>query len=207
MTTETTDRPLYTLREDWDAFSEEVEKCRFSGPCAADKLLLLSKRVGSKRLKTVTRLLKGVRSFGCKVEFDCVEDGADTPFEPDDSCNGVFMELDHWIHLDLGKMKYWKNVEEVLAHEAVHLCQCVVFKGDRTGDDDMEISMDRIWSFYDTEKYRKWLDDTSEEEFPIYEVEAYSEMHRPKGVACSLEYLHSRPELWEGTYYCPAFPE
>jgi hypothetical protein len=200
---QTTKEPqFYTLREDWNDFAEEVERCDFSGPSASSKLLALSKRVKSKRLKTVTRLLKGVRSFGCLVEFDSEEDELETPFTDSDGCNGVFTEKDQWIHLNMDLIRSWKGLEEVLAHEAVHLCQNVVYRGERTEDCAMEISMDRIWSCYDSNKYREWLEGVAEEDFPIYEVEAYSEMVRPRGVACSLEYLRSKSELWANVYHC-----
>jgi hypothetical protein len=190
------------LEGDWDNFSNEVEECVFSGPCATSKLFALTKRVKPKRLKTVARLLRGVRSFGCLVEFDSEGDEEETPFTDSEGCSGVFTEVDHWIHLNLDLIHSWKGLEEVLAHEAVHLCQNVVYSGERTADCAMEISMDRIWSFYDSEKYRSWLNGVAEEDFPVYEVEAYSEMVRPRGVACSLEHLRFRTELWSNVYHC-----
>ena len=199
-----TETDWYFCTPELEFFNSELQNCIFSGDTALEKFYTLMGRVKSKRLKTVARLLKGVREFGCRVEFDSAEDpDCDNIFEENKDCGGVFTEIDHWIHLNLDLIHSWKSVEQILAHEAVHLCQNVVFKGDRTGDSSMEISMDRIWSCYDSSKYRKWLEDVSEEDFPCYEAEAYSEMDRPKGVACSLEFMKSKFNLWEGTYYCP----
>ena len=66
----------------------------------------------------------------------------------------------------------------------------------------MSLCMSRIWA-YDAEKYESWATNLADEETPIYEIEAYVEMERPRGVACSLEYLLSRTSLWANSYYCP----
>lgn len=189
----------------WEEFHDTVEECSFTGWNASDKLFQLTERVQEKRLKTVTRLLKESEKLGCRVEFCSEKDSDDdNPFIGHETCMGLYTETDSWIYINIDKIKSWKSLEETLAHEAVHLSQNVVFKGERSLEtNNMEISMDRIWKFYDSEKYRKWLNESSEEDFPVFEVEAYSEMVRPRGVACSLEFLRSSSSLWEGSYYCP----
>jgi hypothetical protein len=195
----------YYHDDHWQEFESAIEKCSFTGNRAWRRVHQLTNRVQEKRLKTVTRLLNETHKLGCRVEF-CSERDRDenNPFVGNEGCRGLYTECDSWIYLNIDEFKSWKMFEEVLAHEAVHLTQNVVYKGHRNVDDhSMEVSMDRIWKFYDSEKYRSWLDSVSDEEMPVYEVEAYSEMTRPRGVACSLEQLRLTPALWEGTYYCP----
>lgn len=182
-----------------EKFYKACNSASFTGDQAIENVLHLMGRVGPKRLSVVTRLLNGIYKLGGRVEF-CSDVDGDTLFEG--SATGLFCEDDQWIYLRTDHFKSWKSLEQTLAHEAVHLLQHFLFKGERDNKGgNMTIYLDRCWAFDGTE-YHKWLEEMSDEETPIYEVEAYSEMSRPRGVACALEYSYSNPSLWQGTYYC-----
>jgi hypothetical protein len=104
-------------------------------------------------------------------------------------------------------MKSWKNFEEVFAHETVHLLQSIVYQEERTpGESNMALAYPAIFESCDKEKYLAWAERNSDEDFPCYEVEAYSIQDRPKQVAFAVEWLHDyRQEVWSGKWSCP-FP-
>jgi hypothetical protein len=192
--------------QQWSEFETELEYCHFTGDAAIEKVLNLSDRVKTKRLTVVTRLLRGVRKLGGRVEFcHCDDLDDESPFEREGEefadTRGLFTEDDSWIYLRTDKFKGWGYLEEVLAHEAVHFLQLVLRAEPRMpSGSNLSIYLDRCWAF-DGTKYREWLEDQSEEDLPVFEVEAYCEQKRPRGVACALEYVRSNPKLWEGTWY------
>jgi len=188
-------------------FLSAVDECSFTGDNSMYLLDTLTGRVQRKRLKTVTRLLASASKLGCIVEF-CSEKDDDKGNQFVDeykNANGMYSEDDSWIYINLDKIGSWAKLEKTLAHEAVHLAQNVVFREERKlGESSMDICMDRVWACYnDPPGYRDYLESESKEEYPVFEVEAYGEMRLPKAVARSLEILWRKPDLWEGTYYCP----
>lgn len=194
------------INNDWVAFEDASRDCSFTGENAAVLLVDLTNRVKTKRLKTATRLLRGLQRLGACIEFCSGDDGAeDNPFDEEgcETCRGLFTEDDSWIYLNLDFIRSWKAFEEVLAHEAVHFLQLLLNREERRRDEsNLSVYLSKCWAF-DEAKYLDWLSEHTTEGFPVFEVEAYTEMVRPRGVACALEHSYHNSKLWENTWYCP----
>ncbi len=202
------------MKNHYDKFIDLVnDRVVMSGESSINKLISLANRIGIERHKTLNRLLEVSTRFGCCIEFVSRQDLNSENYEgfanfyskENESTQGCFSESDCWISLNLDLMKSWKDLEEVFAHEVVHLLQSIVFSGERkTGESSMELAYPNIFSSCKKEDYENWAKESSEEDFPIYEVEAYSIQHRPKQVAFAAEWLlEDRSEVWCNSWNCP----
>jgi hypothetical protein len=184
-----------------------------SGDFAIDRLMLLTDRIGVKRHKTLNRLIDSSTKFGCCIEFVCakdlspdnVEEYADFYNNTEDKVRGYFREDDCWISINLDRINCWKDLEEVYAHEVVHLLQSVVFDGERDrGKFCMTLAYPEIFKSADKEKYLEWAESVADEDVPVYEVEAYYIQDRPRQVAFASEWLlEHRQEVWSNSWCCP----
>jgi hypothetical protein len=192
----------------WEELQRELERCSYIGDLAVAEVLTLSERVMTKRLKTVTRLLRELHRLGARVQFcQCYDWNENNPFEDGSpltaNATGLFVEDDCWVYLRTDWFRGWGMLEKVLAHYAVHFLQLLLKTEPRvTNGLNLSVYLDRCWAF-DGERYRSWLEERAEEGFPVFEVEAYSEQKRPRGVACALEHVRTPPRLWEGSWYTP----
>jgi hypothetical protein len=202
------------MENHYETFIDLVnENIVVSGDYCVNKLIQLADRVGIKRHKTLNRLISAVTKFGCCIEFvshldvnsENFEEFANFYSKENTGTQGCFRESDCWISVNLDLLKSWKDLEEVFAHETVHLLQSIVFQGERSREESgMELAYPRIFSSCDEEEYVDRVNECSDEDFPIYEVEAYSIQDRPKQVAFAAEWLlEDREEVWAKNWYCP----
>jgi hypothetical protein len=197
---------------DYDLFYKVMTP---TGEAASEKFFYLLNRVGAKRIKTTERLLKVIDFFGSWVQLTDFEDveencgslAAECLYEEcGETTRGVYREVDSLIQLALDRIDYWKDFEEVLAHEVIHLLQNIVFRGDRTTDAHaLALANFAIWPNPSIDKRyldsaKKWAEEEDENEF---EFEAYDWMNSPKMVACMGESLMSQSKLWANFWRCP----
>ena len=190
-----------------------------TGEAASDKFYYLLDRVGTKRVKTVERLLKIVDFFGAWVQLTDPEDVEKNDWSPaarsfykecGEDTRGVYSEVDSLIQLAMDRITYWKDFEGVLAHEVVHLLQNIVFRGDRRGGHhSLALANVAVWpNPVSDPKYlemaKEWAQKENENEF---EFEAYDWMNYPKMVACMGESLKYQTGLWANFWRCPIFDE
>ena len=188
-----------------------------TGDEAIDKFFYLVSRIGTKRFKTVNRLLGVIDFFGSWVQLtDCrdIDDETDNFSlaarslyrDCEETARGLYREVDALILIAMDRIDYWKDFEGVLAHEVVHLLQNVVFQGSRDFDGHaLSIANSAIWPNESLDlaylnRAKEWAEEEDSNEF---EFEAYDWMNYPKMVACLGESLIYKSSVWEESWNCP----
>ncbi len=188
-----------------DGFDQLIE---LSGDQAFDQLHKLFSRIGRKRWESFEHLLTTIRFFGCRLALvhsddlcDCeksnwgVTDPEVCPEEQEVS--GFFRPMDLWIELALHQITSFKQLEEVLRHEVIHLLQHMTNPSDECPccrTDDHLLSDVVAYGDYFAKIFREHVD----EEFPSYENEAYTFMTWSKSVKNWSEEVMSKEHLWTG---------
>lgn len=188
-----------------DGFDQLIE---LSGDRSFDQLHKLFSRIGRKRWESFEHLLTTIRFFGGRLALihrddlcDCcdhhwgVTDPEVCPVEQEVS--GFFRPMDLWIELALHHITSFKQLEEVLRHEVIHLLQHMTNPSDDCPccrSDDHLLADVVAYGDYFACLFRKHADD----EVPSYEVEAYTFMSWSKSVKSWSDEVMRKPELWMG---------
>ena len=188
-----------------DAFDQLIE---LSGDRAFDQLHKLFSRIGKKRFDSFEHLLKTIRFFGGRLalvhrddlcECEITRWGVTDPevCPEDEKVSGFFRPVDLWIELALHQITSFKQLEEVLRHEVIHLLQHMTNPSDECPccrTDDHLLSDVVAYGDYFARIFREHADD----EFPSYENEAYAFMSWSKSVKSWSQEVMTKPELWSG---------
>ena len=190
------------------AFDQLIE---LSGDQAFDALHKLFSRIGRKRWESFEHLLTTIRFFGCRLALVHRDDLCESEMtrwgvtDPEICAassvevSGFFRPVDLWIELALHHITSFKDLEEVLRHEVIHLLQHMTNPSEECPCcriDDHLLSDVVSYGNYFACLFRKHADD----EVPSHEAEAYTFMTWSKSVKNWSDEVMSKEHLWSGRF-------